>query len=287
MKAYTINDKLLGVGCPSDEYGQLVPEGITAFMITAIPETAAPNGVYDLTDYRYYAITTDINWHYSANYQDLVDKPYDFEAMAAIYQFNSNDSTVSNYREMNFTVSNNLFNDSGCRDIATIEWDSTGGSASTNIQFYPGVYLNSMKSTANDEFPPEGVNGPLSGVSDETIMLYHSQDLAGAEIYLNTAHGQTVPKYTWWDGAWHKYKVIGDCTNGNISAFYTVGGYDYHYMGYTNLHTTVTSLNGLYCYDYYSPNRGTCSAKNFGISGFNDINDAIRYSGPYRKILAY
>ena len=292
MKAYSINNKLLGIGSPTDSSGQSTPDGVTAFMITALPETAAPGGVYDLTDSNYYAITTDIYWEYSGTYNQITAYFPEFQAMATIYQFNSQDHTDENYREMNFTVSNNLYDNSGCTGEPAgyyYDWEEPPPNLHyTGTCFYPGAYLNSLKSTADADFPESAVNGPLSGTSNELTMYYHKQEhIAGAEIYLNTAYGQTIPKYTWQDGVWHKYKVIGDCSNGNISAFYTVGGYDYHYMGYTNLHTTVTSVNGLYCYDYYSPARGTCSARNFGISGFDNIEDALKFSGPPRKILAY
>lgn len=289
MKAYSINNKLLGMGSPTDSSGQSTPDGVTAFQITALPETAAPGGVYDLTDSDYYAITTDIYWRYSGTYNQITAYWPEFQAMATIYQFNSKDHTAENYREMNFTVSNNLFDNTGCTGMpAGYDWTPPPEVVQyyTGTCFYPGAYLNSLKSTADAYFPESAVNGPLSGTSNELELYYHDQEYpAGAEIYLNTAYGHGAsPENTY---GWTKYKVIGDRSNGNISAFFAPQGRDYNYMGYTNLHTTVTSVNGLYCYDYYSPNLGICSAKNFAISGFNNIDDALKFSGPPRKILAY
>lgn len=288
MKAYSINNKLLGIGSPTDSSGQSSPDGVTAFQITALPETAAPDGVYDLTNSNYYAITTDIYWRYSGSYSQITAYFPEYQAMATIYQFNSQNSTAENYREMNFTVSNNLFDNSACTGMpAGYEWTPEPEVVLyyTDTCFYPGAYLNSIKSTANDYFPDSAINGPLSGTSDELNMYYHNQEGGPGEIYLNTAYGHGASPYN--EYGWSKYKVIGDCSNGNISAFFAPQSRDYKYMGYTNLHTTVTSVNGLYCYDYYAPNLGICSARNFGISGFANIDDALNFSGPPRKILAY
>lgn len=289
MKAYSINNKLLGIGSPTDSSGQSTPDGVTAFMITALPETAAPGGVYDLTDSNYYAITTDIYWKFVSSYAETTDpeRRYDFQNMTMIYQFNSKNMVMGNYREFNVTLSTNL-REGYDRNSQLLPIEDT---------FYPGVYLNSHYTTAGEQVFPihEFINGPLSGNPTNVVSagFHHWPDQECTEYYACKTwdgypwHGVSFANESYSPLGWTKYKVIGDCSNGSISAFCapTVG--NYYYVGYTNMHTAITSVNGLYCYDYYDHERGTCSARNFSISGFSSFDDALNFSGHPRKILTY
>jgi len=288
MKAYSINDKLLTTTYPSGNTGQL-DSGVTAFKITALPETAAPGGVYDLTNSNYYAITTDVYWKYASSYADMIDpeKRYDFQNMSMIYQFNTNQWDVSNYREFNVTVSTNLR--SG--------YSPNGTPLPIEDAFHPGVYLNSHYTTAghyNDPVTPLFVNGKLSGNPDniKSAGFLHTPDPECTEYY----YSETWQGYPWRGVSflndpyspygWTKYKVIGDRSARTISAFCAPVRCNYSYVGYTNLHADITSVNGLYCYDYYSPDRGTCSARNVVISSFDNFNDALFFKNT-PGILAY